>query len=144
MKAVPAELPRPVLRAIGAMFPPVESVVAPDGPPQNLKEYDPEWGRSFVSGLATAGCDYATMLANVKVPVLFTHHYHELDEESGTELGAISDKQATRARDLVAAAGRALTYSNFPSMPHSMHGYEPELFTTTVLEWAATLPAEVS
>lgn len=143
MKAMPVELPRPVLRAVAAMFPPVEGVDTPEGPPQNLKEYDPEWGRSFVSGLATAGCDHATMLANVTVPVLFTHHYHELDEASGMELGALSDRQANRARELVTAAGQDVTYLTFPGMPHSMHAYEPELFTTTVVDWAAKLPANV-
>jgi len=59
--AVHRELPRPVLRALGAMMPPVGEATAPNGPPQNLKEYDPEWSRSFVSGLATAACDHATM-----------------------------------------------------------------------------------
>jgi len=37
------------------MMPPEEDAGPADGPPQNLREYDPEWGRSFVSGLATAG-----------------------------------------------------------------------------------------
>ena len=30
-----------------------------DEPPQNLKEYDPEWARSFWTGAATGGCDHA-------------------------------------------------------------------------------------
>ncbi len=46
-----------------------------DAPGQNLKEYDPEWGRAFWTGTVGASCDHARMLAAVKVPVLFTHHF---------------------------------------------------------------------
>jgi len=44
-----------------------------------------------VTGFATTSCDHASMLSNVKVPVLFTHHFHQVDENSGTLMGAISD-----------------------------------------------------
>lgn len=142
--AAPRELPRPVLRALGAMMPPVEGAPPPDGPPQNLKEYDPEWARAFVSGLATAACDHATMLANVGVPVLVTHHFHERDEESGMELGAISQVQMNRVRALVTGAGQDCTYRPFPDMPHSMHAHRPEVYARTVIEWAAELPEGAS
>ena len=137
--AAPRELPRPVLRALGAMMPPVGGAPPPDGPPQNLKEYDPEWARAFVSGLATAACDHATMLANVTVPVLVTHHFHERDEESGMELGAISDVQMNRVQALVTCAGQDFTYRPFPDMPHSMHAHQPEVYARTLIEWAAAL-----
>jgi len=65
-----------------------------DGPPQNLKEYDPEWGRAFWTGTVAAGCDHARMLRAVKVPVLFTHHFRRVDEATGLIMGAISDLQA--------------------------------------------------
>ena len=135
LAAAPRDLPRPVLRALSAMMPP-EGDGPAEGPPQNLREYDPEWGRSFVTGLATAGCDHATMLANVKVPVLFTHHFHQRDEESGMELGAISDLQVSRVRQLVTGAGQEFTYRSFPDMPHSMHGHQPDRYARTVTEWA--------
>ncbi len=48
-------------------------------------------GSAFVTGFATTSCDHASMLSNVKVPVLFTHHFHQVDENSGTLMGAISD-----------------------------------------------------
>ena len=35
---------------------------SPDEPPQNLKEYDPEWGRSFWTGTVAASCDHERML----------------------------------------------------------------------------------
>jgi len=136
--AAPRELPLPLLKALAAMMPSDDG--AQDGPPQNLREYDPEWGRSFTSGLATAGCDHATMLANVRVPVLFTHHFRQRDEESGMEIGAISDRQADRVRQLVTGAGQEFAYRSFPDMPHSMHGHRPELYARTVTEWAAGLP----
>jgi hypothetical protein len=63
-------------------------------PPQNLKEYDPEWGRAFWSGTVAASCDHARMLSHVKVPVLLTHHFHVIDESTGTLMGALCDVQA--------------------------------------------------
>ena len=44
--AAPRELPRRVLRALATMMPPKEDAGPADGPPQNLRDYDPEWGRS--------------------------------------------------------------------------------------------------
>jgi hypothetical protein len=55
------------------------------------------------------------------------------------ELGAISDLQVNRVRQLVTGAGQDFAYRSFPGMPHSMHGHQPELFARTVTEWAAGL-----
>ncbi len=107
-------------------------------PPQNLKEYDPEWGRAFWSGTVAASCSHARMLANVKVPVLFTHHFRVVDE-SGALIGAISDVQAARVQALVTAAGQPFDYRSFPEIGHSMHGQDPQLFTDTLVDWIATL-----
>ena len=57
-------------------------------------------------------------------------------------MGALSDLQAARARELVEGAGRSFEYQSFPRMPHSMHGTDPALFARTVTQWAAALPAE--
>jgi pimeloyl-ACP methyl ester carboxylesterase len=108
-------------------------------PPQNLKEYDPEWGRAFWSGTVAASCDHARMLASVKVPVLLTHHFRTINEQTGTLLGALSDLQANRVRDLLSGAGVCVDYLSFPQMGHSMHGQDPALFAKTVVDWAATL-----
>ena len=137
-KAMSSEIPASMLKALAAMAP-AGSADAPQGPPQDLKEYDPEWGNAFVTGFATASCDHASMLSNVKVPVLFTHHFHQVDENSGTLKGAISDLQVHRVQELVTDAGQGFTYQSFPQMPHSMHGYDPELYAKTVIEWASTL-----
>jgi pimeloyl-ACP methyl ester carboxylesterase len=112
-----------------------------DGPPQNLKEYDPEWGRAFWTGTVAASCDHARMLKAVKVPVLFTHHFRVVDETSGLVIGAISDLQARRVRELVEGAGQPFDYRSFPHMGHSMHGQDPQLFATTLQDWAAGLAA---
>jgi pimeloyl-ACP methyl ester carboxylesterase len=108
-------------------------------PPQNLKEYDPEWGRAFATGTVAAACDHARMLARVRVPVLLTHHFRMIDEASGALVGAMSDLQAARVRELVAAAGQRLEYRSFPTMGHSMHGQDPKLFRDTLVEWVVTL-----
>jgi len=120
------------LRAAGAPL--------PEEPPQNLKEYDPEWARAFHTGTVAASCDHARMLGSVKVPVLFTHHMRHVDEATGFLMGAISDVQAARVRELVTGAGNRFDYQSHPTMGHSMHGQDPALFSRILIEWAATLP----
>ena len=107
--------------------------------PQSLKEYDPEWGRAFWQGTVAASCDHARMLASVKCPVLFTHHFRHIDESGGYLLGASSDLQARRICELVSRAGQTIDYRSFPQMPHSMHGTDPKLFTQLLVEFAAKL-----
>src|SRR6185503_7342266 len=99
-----------------------------DEPPQNMKEYDPEWARAFWTGTVAQSCDHARMLAAVKVPVLFTHHFRHVDEQNGFLMGAASDLQAKRARDILAAAGVECEYQSHPAMGHPMHSIDPELF----------------
>jgi pimeloyl-ACP methyl ester carboxylesterase len=132
--AAPDELPPPVAAIAGLMLGSPGSV-----PHQNLKEYDPEWARAFWTGTVSAGCDHASMLAAVKVPVLFTHHGRLIDEATGTLLGATSDLQARRVRDLIAAAGQLVEYRSLPEMGHSMHGQGPKLFTEILTGWVASL-----
>jgi pimeloyl-ACP methyl ester carboxylesterase len=110
-----------------------------DEPRQTIKEYDPEWARAFWTGTVAASCDHARMLAAVKVPVLFTHHFRLVDEATGLLMGASSDIQAQRARELVEAAGQPFDYQSFPAMDHSMHGQDPALFAKTLTEWALKL-----
>ena len=109
-----------------------------EDPPQNLKAYDPEWARVFWTGMVGASCDHERLLSSVKCPVLFTHHFRRVDE-AGYLLGASSDVQAKRVQELVEAAGQPFTYRSFPTMAHSMHGQDPALFATTLIEWAASL-----
>jgi pimeloyl-ACP methyl ester carboxylesterase len=109
-------------------------------PPQTLKEYDPEWGRAFWSGTVAASCAHARMLASVKAPVLLTHHFRQLDAATGVLMGALSDAQAARARELIHAAGQPCDYTSLPTIGHSLHGQDPKLFATILSEWAAKLP----
>lgn len=141
LQAIPREVPPVLLGGLAAM---ADAQSPPPGaePPQNLKEYDPEWARAFVTGTVGAGCDHAAMLASVRVPVLFTHHFRRVDPATGHLLGAIADQQADRVRQLVEAAGQPFTYRSFPEMPHSMHGTDPELYARTVTEWASGLPED--
>ena len=114
----------------------------PEEPPQNLKEYDPEWGRSFWTGTVGASCDHERMLRSVKVSsVLLTHHRRITDDASGFLLGAMSDPQAQRVRDLLTAAGVKVEYRSFPDVGHSMHGDRPELYVETLLDWVKSIAA---
>jgi len=141
LAATPREVPERILMALAAMA--AAGGGPPDltEPPQALKEYDPEWGRAFWTGTVAASCDHERMLAGVRVPVLFTHHFRRIDEATGTLMGASSDLQAGRARELVEAAGQPFEYRSFPEMPHAMHAADPALFARTVTEWALALPA---
>ncbi len=138
-QALPQELPASMVRAPAGMAP-AGAGDAPAGPLQDLKEYDPKWGDAFVSGRATASCDHEAMLRHVKVPVLFTHHFHQTDPLTGALIGAISDLQVTRVEQLVTASTQPFTYRSFPTTPHSMHSHDPKLFADTFTAWYAALP----
>jgi pimeloyl-ACP methyl ester carboxylesterase len=112
----------------------------PEQPSQELKEYDPEWGRAFWEGTVAASCDHERMLRNVKVPyVLLTHHFRVVDENSGTLMGALADVQATRVKELLQEAGVDVEYRSFPTVGHSMHGTQPDLYVDTILEWVGSI-----
>jgi pimeloyl-ACP methyl ester carboxylesterase len=106
-------------------------------PPQNLKEYDPEWGRAFWTGSVSASCDHERMLRSVKVPVLLTHHFRRIDEATGSLMGALSDLQAKRTLELLGEAGVDVEYRSFEHMGHAMHSQDPQLFTETLVSWAS-------
>jgi len=130
--AMPDELPGWLSMVAGAFG-------ASEEPRQELKEYDPEWGRAFWSGSFYEHCDHDRMLQAVKVPVLFTHHMRMVDETSGGLLGAISDLQVERVRQRVTEAGNRFDLHSFPTQPHSLHGADPQLYVDTLVAWAATL-----
>jgi hypothetical protein len=130
-----AAAPHELLPWIAAVIP------IPDQPTQNLREYDPEWGRAFWTGTVAASCDHARLLSSVKAPVLLTHHFRRVDETTGLLMGALSDVQAARVRELVTAAGNRFDYQSHPTMGHSMHAQDPSLFSRILIEWAATLAA---
>jgi len=127
-------------REVPAWMAPLFSRMAGAEPPQNLREYDPEWARAFWNGTVAASCDHARMLSKVKVPVLMTHHFRRVDESTGALMGALTDVQAARARELITAAGQPFDYTSLPTMGHSLHGQDPRQFTTILAEWAAKLP----
>jgi pimeloyl-ACP methyl ester carboxylesterase len=116
--------------------PPLNMMPIGEEPPQNLKEYDPEWGRAFWTGTVAASCDHERMLRSVKVErVLLTHHMRHVDDATGRLLGAMSDLQAARARELLGEAGVTVDYRSFPTMGHAMHDIDPDLYVDTLLDW---------
>jgi pimeloyl-ACP methyl ester carboxylesterase len=110
-------------------------------PPQNLKEYDPEWARAFLEGTIAQSCPHERMLSRVKAPVLFTHHARAIDPVTGQLSGAISDVQATKVREIVTAAGQPFEYVSLPDAAHAMHQADPARFAQVLTTWAKTLPA---
>ncbi|MHB8382001.1 MAG: alpha/beta fold hydrolase [Candidatus Binataceae bacterium] len=134
LEATKTDLPDWLGRAIAPMMFGSEGAI-----PQRMKEYDPEWARAFWEGSVFASCDHARMLASVKCPVLYTHHFRHADEGSGSFMGAASDLQAKRVCELVSQAGQPIDYRSFPKMSHSMHGEDPALFTKLLVEFEAKL-----
>lgn len=110
-------------------------------PPQNLKEYDPEWARAFYQGTVGQSCPHERMLAQVKVPVLITHHFRRIDPSTGHLIGAISDLQMTKVRELITAAGHPVEYVDLPTAAHTMHEVDPPLFAKVLSGWAKGLKA---
>jgi len=140
LRAAPAELPG---WAAGLILGRLADGAA-DGPPQNLREYDPEWGRAFWTGAVTANCDHTRMIAATRVPVLFTHHFRTIDPATGHLIGAIADEQAEQVRRLVTEAGQPFEYRSFPDQPHAMHQADPALYAATVIDWAAPILASAA
>jgi pimeloyl-ACP methyl ester carboxylesterase len=111
-------------------------------PPRNMKEYDPEWARAFITGSVSASCDHARMLEKVKCPVLFTHHMSRINEETGKPEGAATLRQVDHVEAIIKKTGQPFTRIPVPDMGHNMHLQDPALFTTTLVDWAKTLPSE--
>jgi pimeloyl-ACP methyl ester carboxylesterase len=108
--------------------------------PQSLKEYDPEWARAFVEGTVATNCPHGRMLRQVKTPVLLTHHLRRVDPETGNLMGALSDQQAARARQLMEEAGVRVDYESIPDAAHVMHQADPITYTEILRRWASSLP----
>ncbi|HEY1740740.1 MAG TPA: alpha/beta hydrolase [Acidimicrobiia bacterium] len=120
--------------------PPMNVFPIAEEPGQQLKEYDPEWGRAFWAGTVGASCDHERMLRAVKVRnVLLTHHFRTVDETTGNLLGASTDIQAARVQELLREAGVTVEYRSFPAAAHSLHGTQPDVYVDTLLEWLAGL-----
>lgn len=109
-------------------------------PQQNLKEYDPEWGRAFLQGSMTMNCPHDRMLAQVRTPMLFTHHMRAIDPVSGALIGAISDFQVSKVQELVTSAGQPFELVQAQDAAHSMHATDPERFAAILSRWAEALP----
>jgi pimeloyl-ACP methyl ester carboxylesterase len=130
------------LRAAAATHLPEHLRLLPiaEEPPQHLKEYDPEWGRAFWTGTVASSCDHERMLRSVKVRrILLTHHFRSVDDATGVVLGAMTDQQVARVRDLLIGAGVTVDYRSFPEVGHSMHGDRPDLFVDTLLDWFSSV-----
>jgi len=112
--------------------------IAPE-PAQNMKEYDPELGRAFWEGTVAASCPHETLLAQIKTPILLTHHAHHVSE-SGHLFGAYSDLQAAKVRELISQAGAPIEYVSLPDAAHAMHNADPRRFADVVTGWAKRLP----
>ncbi|GAA0921716.1 hypothetical protein GCM10009559_04790 [Pseudonocardia zijingensis] len=123
-----------------AAAPPGVAFPTDDEAPQNLKEYDPEWARAFVEGSVAANCPHGRLLRQVKTPVLLTHHVRRVDPETGTLIGALSDQQAARARQLMEEAGVRVDYESLPDAAHIMHQADPSTYTKILKRWASSLP----
>lgn len=110
-----------------------------EGVPQNLKEYDPEWGKAFSEGKVALNCPHETLLSQVKTPVLYTHHMRLEHAESGTLLGAATDLQVSKVRELVESSGQPFQLVDAPDAMHAMHQADPARYASIISDWANAL-----
>jgi len=71
----------------------------------------------------------------VKVPVLLTHHMRIIVPDTGNLIGAMSDMQAAKVRDLVAQSGQTLEYLSLPTAAHALHNADATQFADIVTRW---------
>ncbi|KUN25929.1 hydrolase [Streptomyces antibioticus] len=140
VKAAPDELPPFLHPGIGFMMgdPDNPDAGASPTPPQHMKEYDPEWAQAWVSDAANAGCDHAALLAQVKTPVLLTHHFHITDPDTGQLMGAMTDIQAGQARRLLESTGQPVTYTPLEA-PHTLHEPLAQQYADIITAWIKKL-----
>ncbi|MFI6767828.1 alpha/beta fold hydrolase [Streptomyces sp. NPDC050355] len=139
IKAQPDELTPFLLRSLTTMLGDGTRHGKAATVPQSIKEYDPEWARSFVTGAASAACDHATMLAQMKVPTLLTHHFHTVDPETGQLVGAMTDIQAQQARRIIESTGQPVAFAPLSDAVHAMHKHDAQRYVDTITEWIKTL-----
>ena len=114
-----------------------------DEPPQNLKEYDPEWGRAFWTGTVAAVvrpradaaqrqgarcCSRTTCASSTRPPASCSARC-PTSRPSGCRRS--SPEPASRCE-----------YRSFPDVGHSMHGDRPDLYVETLLDWVTSLDRE--
>ncbi len=75
-----------------------------------LDHYDSNWQRLWWLRI-----DREAAVESV-LPVLMTRHLRFVDESTRRLMGAISDVQAARVKELVTAAGQRFGYKSFPAM----------------------------
>ena len=68
-------------------------------PPQNLREYDPEFGRALYTGAANADVPHERMLSSIRVRVLLTPHYHDIDQVTGGVLRPLITKPSRQSQN---------------------------------------------
>lgn len=122
-------------------FPEMKAWFNPSVVPQNLQEYDPEWARVFYEGTVALNCPHDVMLAAVKAPILLTHHARTVNPANGNLVGALSDEQAARARELIETAGVEVAYESVPDALHMMHQFDPKRYARLLTDWAECLPS---
>lgn len=122
-------------------FPELPAFFDPAVIPQNLQEYDPEWARAFYEGTVGLNCPHEVMLGAVTAPVLLTHHARAVDPADGHLIGALSDQQAARARELMESAGVEVAYESVPDAFHMLHQSDPERYAGILRTWAGGLPS---
>jgi hypothetical protein len=116
---LPKETPPWMMTALIAMSIKTPDAVPPsfDEPPQNMREYDPEWGRAFYAGTATVNCDHAHMLASARAPVLFTHHYRAIDPGTGTVMAPSPTSKSTGPASWLPTPASRSRSCRFPAWP---------------------------
>lgn len=96
-----------------------------------LDQYDPRFGEAFYTGVWHADFDHAKALAALTVPTVLIHANWQLDDTGTTLLGAMDDREAARAAELIDDVDFRRVDAG-----HTVHFDKPGLFTDILIEVA--------
>ena len=100
--------------------------MAGDEPPQNLKEYDPEWARAFWSGTVAAQLRPRADARRRQGPRAADPPLPAGRRSDGRAHGrAVRPPGRAGASSWSPRPGSRSSYRSFPTMGHSMHGQDP-------------------
>jgi len=102
---------------------------------RTLDQYDPLFGEAFYTGAWHDGFDHTDALAALSVPTVLIHANWRLDEAGTTLLGAMDDRDAARARNLIDGVDFRRVDAG-----HAVHFEKPRIFID-IVRAATTAPA---
>ncbi len=101
---------------------------------KSFSTFDPNFTRAFIDGSACASIDHTAVLKAVRCPMLLLHADWFIQPGTGLLLGAMSDDDVRRTRELAPQCDYRRIRSG-----HSIHIEKPRIFIAELLRFAEEL-----